>query len=552
MALALWLTHSRGAILGILLVGVVALIWQGRQLLWSRRVWALAGVTVLALAAVLIWQREWVAHGLTQSVQSSDKRTDYWLATGSMIADHPWLGVGPGNFGRYYPRYMRPAAFEKIQDPHNFLLEIWASAGIFALLASLVALWAIFRQCWSFLRRPWSQEPEQGMATGDLAFQPRWEFYGGAMVGLVLGFLLRAAGESPDTILLEGVISAGRSLIWFAVFTLLILIPWAGRSQVLALVMGIAALLINLLFSGGLMQPTVAQPLWVMAALALNACRTTAPDSTTLATVSPPRHLPLGTRYSVLGRWLPVPLLGALALIYLQFIFYPVTSGAAAMADARRHAAIWRTFKEPDLRLRLQAKTTMQEKNKAVSDAASYVKSYLVKPLERATEEEPGNSTPRLELAQWYAEEHRLLPVEKLGIGSKALQQIHQAKELDPDNKEIYWTEYELEKLLTASSPSRAREHAAQALKALQAAVELDPTEARLRYELARELYQLNDRVKGRKQAERAHELDQQATTADRQLTPPQREQIRRWLQVQSVSPPRQQGIPLLARRANP
>ena len=55
-----------------------------------------------------------------------------------MIRDQPWFGVGPGNFGRHYPRYMAPTDFEKVKDPHNFALEIWASCGILALLAFLV------------------------------------------------------------------------------------------------------------------------------------------------------------------------------------------------------------------------------------------------------------------------------------------------------------------------------------------------------------------------------------------------------------------------------
>ncbi len=46
-----------------------------------------------------------------------------------MIADHPWLGCGPGNFQDFYTQYKLPEASEEIADPHNFLLEIWATAG---------------------------------------------------------------------------------------------------------------------------------------------------------------------------------------------------------------------------------------------------------------------------------------------------------------------------------------------------------------------------------------------------------------------------------------
>ena len=39
------------------------------------------------------------------------------------------LGVGPGNFQQTYPAYKLPQASESVADPHNFLLEVWATAG---------------------------------------------------------------------------------------------------------------------------------------------------------------------------------------------------------------------------------------------------------------------------------------------------------------------------------------------------------------------------------------------------------------------------------------
>ena len=50
-----------------------------------------------------------------------------------MIADHPLFGIGPGQFQQFYARYKLPEASETIADPHNFLLEIWSTAGTPAL-----------------------------------------------------------------------------------------------------------------------------------------------------------------------------------------------------------------------------------------------------------------------------------------------------------------------------------------------------------------------------------------------------------------------------------
>ena len=67
-------------------------------------------------------------------------RLQYWQSSVRMIADHPLLGCGPGNFQNVYTRYKLPEASEEVADPHNFLLEIWATAGTPAMLAFLAVL----------------------------------------------------------------------------------------------------------------------------------------------------------------------------------------------------------------------------------------------------------------------------------------------------------------------------------------------------------------------------------------------------------------------------
>src|SRR5581483_10253345 len=149
----------------------------------------LTGFVIVAIAAVLLCQTTWAARGLAKFWESSAKRNDYWIATWSMIRDHPWLGVGPGNFGRHYLKYMLPRAFEQIKDPHNFVLEIWATSGLFALGALLVTLGMFFRRMWPVLPTPWTIRAAQPPGIGEGGPWMRWEFYLGGMVGLVLGFV---------------------------------------------------------------------------------------------------------------------------------------------------------------------------------------------------------------------------------------------------------------------------------------------------------------------------------------------------------------------------
>src|SRR5262249_28383877 len=190
---------------------------------------------------------DFLARGLAKFWESSAKRTDYWLATWSMIRDHPWLGVGPGNFGRLYPRYMLLRAFEQVKDPHNLFLEIWATSGVFVLLVFVILLGMFYRRTWPVFRDPWStaEVSDTARAQNNAAATSRWEFYAGGMVGLVLGFMLKAIDQSGDEILVEGAYAACRSLVWFAAFALFDRIPWSGISLPIALTAGVSALLLN-------------------------------------------------------------------------------------------------------------------------------------------------------------------------------------------------------------------------------------------------------------------------------------------------------------------
>jgi hypothetical protein len=61
-------------------------------------------------------------------------RWQYWLAAAKMYADHPFTGVGPGNFAHFYTHYKPAAALETVADPHNFLLSVLTQYGPLGLI----------------------------------------------------------------------------------------------------------------------------------------------------------------------------------------------------------------------------------------------------------------------------------------------------------------------------------------------------------------------------------------------------------------------------------
>ena len=74
-------------------------------------------------------------------------RTEYWSNAWKMWLEHPWLGVGPGNFGKYFPKYglvesniQTINGTETLQRVHNDFLTVLCESGILGLLPYL-ALW---------------------------------------------------------------------------------------------------------------------------------------------------------------------------------------------------------------------------------------------------------------------------------------------------------------------------------------------------------------------------------------------------------------------------
>jgi hypothetical protein len=356
------------------------------------------------------------------------------------------------------------------------------------------------------------------------------------MAGLLLGFLLRAGDLSVDGLRTEAALSGVRSIVWFAVFALLESIPWTGRSRTLALTAGVTALLLNLGISGGIAWPSVAQPLWVVAALALLSAQYSAQHSAVSSQFIRPGALAaargtqasvLGAPRSVLSRSLPFPILAGLAIIYLLLVFLPVTRSVSFQAEAQNHygdAPQW------------QAEIAKAEdKGKATRAADRYLTSKILNPLLFAVREDPGDSKPPIELARWYLEEWRLLAtLDQNQPAAKAIElavaSAKRAQLFDPDNKDAFACEYEVYRQLAERYPARATGSLKNALTPLKKRVALHPTQATLQYQLAATLMQVDNRVDARRHAAKALELDRLATSEDRHLTDAQRAQAEKWL----------------------
>lgn len=73
-----------------------------------------------------------------EAPKSLSYRLLYWRGAVATLRESPLLGTGPGNFRPRYLKHKLPESSEEIADPHNFVLDLWASGGLLA-IAGLAA-----------------------------------------------------------------------------------------------------------------------------------------------------------------------------------------------------------------------------------------------------------------------------------------------------------------------------------------------------------------------------------------------------------------------------
>jgi O-antigen ligase len=162
LGVGIGLSQSRGAWLGAAVAAVCLLLAWSRV---TRRLLipcALGAALALALAvsgvlpaAILDRLGQTIEYfGVfdvrTVEVTSENwavvERMAHWQAGWYMFLDHPWLGVGAGNYAAAYPQYFVGSWREALGHAHNYYLNILAELGVVGggLLLLLLAL--AFRQ----------------------------------------------------------------------------------------------------------------------------------------------------------------------------------------------------------------------------------------------------------------------------------------------------------------------------------------------------------------------------------------------------------------------
>jgi hypothetical protein len=330
-------------------------------------------------------------------------------------------------------------------------------------------------------------------------------------------------------------VAAVRSVVWFGAFALLEAIPWTERWTLLALAAGVFAGFLCLLGSGGFFYPSLAQPLWIMVALALNAT----PES---------RPIEFGGRF---GLVLPVPILVVLCWIHLLVVLAPLGGAARPVYRARLAYPVWEKKFEPDWRKVMDSSEPPTEKFQAALLADARLEQLILKPLQEAVESEPGDTNTQVELAYWRGQRRELfVPIrdvvdqrERAKLERQRAKHslkdvdhpIEAARTFDPVGKPSYWVAGQLWLRFAREPGLSQREQAERYLHAahhLVRLVERDPSDVRARYQLAAALIRAGDSqmvALGQVHAQHALKLSGRADSTKPLLTSAERQQLEEW-----------------------
>jgi len=138
---SLVLTRSKGAFVGLFCAAVVfAIARLFGDLLKAHRKAILIACLLLCIGGTGVVASYGLRHGRLPGGGSMLVRWQYWHASAKIYADSPLTGVGPGNFGHFYPHHKPAAALESVADPHNFPLSILIQYGPVGLVGFLLMI----------------------------------------------------------------------------------------------------------------------------------------------------------------------------------------------------------------------------------------------------------------------------------------------------------------------------------------------------------------------------------------------------------------------------
>ncbi|MFN0198244.1 MAG: O-antigen ligase family protein [Planctomycetaceae bacterium] len=461
----LLLTKSRTAWGGTTVSLIIGLFVATRsfRLSWSggMKIVVVVIVAIMIIGGIMTMTGGLDRQVLSEAPKSLRYRLEFWTGTWQVIREHPWLGVGPGNFRQHYLQHKLVESSEEIADPHQMLLDLWVHGGIVSLLGVGLMLWTAGRSLLANRLTNVPGTPSLSSRDADDPSRAAWIWGAVGCFLLVLGMQI-VTGEMLDVrILICGVGFA--CLLPFGLKVFPSLLSSEGIWGMAGLTM-----FVHLQGAGGISMPALTQLLFLLPALSF----ASGPDH--ISSVEQSDQGSASQRSALT--------LSKVALAVIIFAGLMITA-FQPVRNCRRFLA--------------EGDYVLYSGNSPQIAAAYY---------RQAAEADPWNPEPYHRLANlswtlWESRSGENDPDFEQGIEAQS-----QANERDPHNHRGYRIlgEWHMKRNRRSSSPVDAQ----AAVVAYSRAVEFYPTHALLQWELATACQAAGLVADARRAAERALEID--------------------------------------------
>jgi len=220
MAVGLILSWSRGALLGAVAAAIVVLLASGRRARMGTLAVGAVGVAAWPWLSGLVpqgalerlWEgMRWLGTDLT-AIEVTDanfavvERLAHWLAAWRMFEQHPWTGVGLGQYATIYPQVAIPRWSDPLGHAHNLYLHVLAEQGLLGMVGLAAFLGGATVAGWRALGR--TRGWQRGVVLGCLGMLGHLMvhslvdllFVQGVylLIGTILGLMVACSSESPN------------------------------------------------------------------------------------------------------------------------------------------------------------------------------------------------------------------------------------------------------------------------------------------------------------------------------------------------------------------
>lgn len=169
LSILLLLTQSYAVIFTMLLLLGVGLMMYRERLSRTMKMSVTLSI-IICVGIVFLFSSKWQGMMHFDERSSIASRAMIWRSALLMIEDHPFVGIGPGNFqGEYtfYQRYFPPYLEWSAPHPHNMFLDIWLEGGLLGIVGFVAFFWY-----WaaSSVRYFWQKKNESAVRALPLVF----------------------------------------------------------------------------------------------------------------------------------------------------------------------------------------------------------------------------------------------------------------------------------------------------------------------------------------------------------------------------------------------